>query len=59
LVEEQVLPPEEAVALAGRFILLQGSDPDYQGRGATDGSVYFQPVREAGDRPFGPVGADE
>ncbi len=44
LVESQNLDANAAGDLARKFVVLQGSDPEEKGRGATSGSIEFEPL---------------
>lgn len=46
-VDSYVGGPAKAAQMAAKFILLQGSDPDEDGAGATSGRVEFRPIAEA------------
>lgn len=54
-VEDRILTPKSAAKKAARFVYLQGSDPDYNGRDATHGSIHFEPTNDEPDS----LGAEE
>ncbi len=46
LIEEFSGPADEAIRVAGQFMLFHGTDPDENGKDAMAGSIRFEPVRE-------------
>ena len=60
-IDTAVLSPDAAIERARAFMVLHGTDPEHDGKGAEAGSITFEPVWTPRDPIFvycdgGPVG---